>query len=173
LAKELGIQQNLSTVFHPQTDGLSEHKNQWVEQYLRLIATNQEEWSNWLPLATLAHNNTANSTTGFAPSQLLIGWEPRMTPDQAESSNNQTAERLAEALRNNRILAIQALNKTANRNSTPDARWKQGQMVWLEAKNLALPYGTVKLAPRRHRPFRISKVISPVAYQLSPPDIWA
>jgi len=34
LAKELGIQQNLSTVFHPQTDGLSKRKNQWIEQYL-------------------------------------------------------------------------------------------------------------------------------------------
>src|SRR5487761_1770368 len=40
LTKSLGIQQNLSTAYHPQTDGLSERKNQWVEQYLRLIATN-------------------------------------------------------------------------------------------------------------------------------------
>jgi hypothetical protein len=69
-----------------------------VEQYLQLITANQEEWSNWLPLATLAHNNIANSTTGFAPSQLLIRWEPMMTPDQAELSNNQIAEQLAEAL---------------------------------------------------------------------------
>jgi hypothetical protein len=172
LAKELGIQQNLSTAFHPQTDGLSERKNQWVEQYLRLIATNQEEWSNWLPVATLAHNNSANSTTGFAPSQLLIGWEPRMTPEQAELSNNQAAEQIAESLRNNRVMAIQALNRIANKNPTPDAKWTQGQMVWLEAKNLALPYGTVKLAPRRHGPFRISKVILPVAYQLMLPLQW-
>jgi transposase InsO family protein len=34
LAEGLGIRQNLSTVFHPQTDGLSERKNQWIEQYL-------------------------------------------------------------------------------------------------------------------------------------------
>jgi hypothetical protein len=45
-------------------------------------------------------------------------------------------------------------------------------MVWLEAKNLALPYGTVKLAPRRHGPFCISKIISPVAYQLALPLQW-
>ena len=30
--KRLGIQQSLSTTAHPQTDGLSEWKNQWVEQ---------------------------------------------------------------------------------------------------------------------------------------------
>ena len=34
LATKLGINQNLSTAFHPQTDGLLERKNQWVEQYL-------------------------------------------------------------------------------------------------------------------------------------------
>ena len=34
LTTKLGINCNISTVFHPQTDGLSERKNQWVEQYL-------------------------------------------------------------------------------------------------------------------------------------------
>jgi transposase InsO family protein len=34
LTKQLDIKRNLSTAFHPQTDGLSERTNQWVEQYL-------------------------------------------------------------------------------------------------------------------------------------------
>ena len=37
LATKLGITQNLLTAFHPQTNSLSEHKNQWVEQYLQLV----------------------------------------------------------------------------------------------------------------------------------------
>ena len=31
LCQQLGIRQNISTAYHPQTDGLSERKNQWVE----------------------------------------------------------------------------------------------------------------------------------------------
>jgi hypothetical protein len=45
LTKALSINQNLLTAFHPQTDGLSERKNQWIEQYLRIITGGQpEDW---------------------------------------------------------------------------------------------------------------------------------
>jgi hypothetical protein len=92
LTKGLGIDQNLSTAFHPQTDGLSEQTNQWVEQYLCLIATNQNEWSKWLPMATTVHNNSRNSTPGFTPNKLLIGWEPPLSVEQRAESKNFTAE---------------------------------------------------------------------------------
>ena len=45
-------------------------------------------------------------------------------------------------------MAIHALNKAAYKAGTPTMVWKVGQLVWLEGKNLPLPYSTVKLAPR-------------------------
>ena len=42
----------------------------------------------------------------------------------------------------------------------------------MDAKNLTLPYGSAKLAPRRHGPFEITKVMSPVVYQLRLPPQW-
>jgi hypothetical protein len=54
----LGIEQNLSMAFHPQMDGLSEWKNQWIEQYLRLVSSiAPEDWTYWLTLALAVHNN--------------------------------------------------------------------------------------------------------------------
>ena len=47
-----------------------------------------------------------------------------------------------------------------------------GDQVWLEAKNLALPYQMHKLALKHHGPFTIMKRVSPVAYQLSLPPAW-
>ena len=43
LCAQLGIKQNISTAFHPQTDGLSERKNQWVEQFLRFLTMHQQD----------------------------------------------------------------------------------------------------------------------------------
>ena len=37
LCRLLGIKQNISTAFHPRTDGQSERTNQWAEQYLPLL----------------------------------------------------------------------------------------------------------------------------------------
>jgi hypothetical protein len=103
--------------------------NQWVEQYLCLITANQNEWSKWLPMATAIHNNSQNSTTGFAPNELLIGWEPPLVIKQRSESKNQMAEEFLSSMRRNRLMAIHALNKVAYKTGTPTSIWKTGQLV--------------------------------------------
>ena len=90
LTKKLGIEQNLSSAFHPQTDGLSERKNQWIEQYLRIVTSQHpEDWTNWLALATAVHNNRRNATTGLSPNQILLGIEPPLVPQKETPTGNQ------------------------------------------------------------------------------------
>jgi len=150
-----------------------ERKNQWVEQYLRLIANaQQEDWSQWLTVATTVHNDHVNATLGMMPSEILLGYRPTLHPNQNVPSSNQTAEQRMETLHQKRTQAIAAINKVANQGHTPEGRFKEGDQVWLEATNLKLPYHTLKLAPRRQGPFCVSKVISPVAYQLALPLSW-
>jgi len=120
LANKIGAKQNLSTAFHPQTDGLSERKNQWIEQYLRLITNaQQEDWSQWLTVATAVHNDHVNATLGMAPSEILLGYRPTLHPDQNVPSNNQTVEQRMETLHQRRAQAIAAINKVANKEHTP------------------------------------------------------
>ena len=99
LTTKLGISQNLSTAFHPQTDGISERKNQWIEQYLRIVTSaNPEDWTQWLDIASLVHNNRRNATTGLSPNQILMGYEPTLAPSETPPSNNETVEQRIQEL---------------------------------------------------------------------------
>ena len=169
LTQELSIQQNISTAFHPQTDGLTERMNQWVEQYLHLILANQKDWSTWLPVAMAVHNNLANVTMGKTPHELLIGITPPLSPEQQNDANNVLVHDQVQLLSQYRALAVEALNRKA---TIPKAKWAIGEQVWLEGKNLSLPYGSAKLASRCHGPFKIVKVVSSVAYELALPPQW-
>ena len=92
--KKLGIQQSLSTAFHPQTDGLSEQKNQWVEQYLCAItASHPKDWSYWISVALAVHNNWINSTTGLSPNQVLFRYTPCLTPSEVIKTDNEAVEK--------------------------------------------------------------------------------
>jgi len=106
---------------------------------------------------------------GFAPNELLIGREPPAIPSQGEGAQNPLAEQRVEQLRQWQILATRALNNIAQKVRPTEARWRPGQKVWLEVKNLALPYRTIKLAPQCHGPFKILKVLSLVIYKLELP----
>jgi hypothetical protein len=123
-------------------------------------------------MATIVHNNARNSTTGFTPSTLLVGWEPTLAPLQKQPSSNLAASCSVEQLRRYRAMATQALNSAAAHHHPTTNLWTVGQQVWLDAKNLKLSYGTTKLAPRRHGPFRITRVLSPVAYEIGLPAQW-
>ena len=57
LPQQLDIHFNLSTAFHPQSDGQTERVNQILGQFLRTL-TNYDDWERLLPLAELTYNNT-------------------------------------------------------------------------------------------------------------------
>ena len=58
------------------------------------------------------------------------------------------------------------VQKKWTKGKTPEQRYKQGNQVWLEGRNLRIDRPSTKLAPKRHEPFKIKKVLSPITYQL-------
>ena len=48
----------------------------------------------------------------------------------------------------------------------------KGEKVWLEAQNLKRSITDPKFTPKREGPFTITKVLSPISYQLHLPKTW-
>jgi hypothetical protein len=68
LCRLLGVKQNISSTYHPQTDGQSKCTNQSLEQYLRLYCdTQQDKWAEFLPLAQYVRNSWKHSTMRQTP----------------------------------------------------------------------------------------------------------
>ena len=78
----LGIKTKLSTAFHPQMNGQTEHMNQELEQYLWFfIDYRQKDWPEWLALAEFAVNNKVHSTIKISPFIANYRRELRMGAD--------------------------------------------------------------------------------------------
>jgi hypothetical protein len=175
LCKMLGIQQNISTAYHPRTDGQSERSNQWLEQYLRFwVNERQDDWAQYLPLAKFAHNNWPNESTCESPFQVLMGYHPRADYSGTPSTIPRVTTRLEqynEARRKVQDLMRQAQQSWVRHRDTP--KYKEGDQVWLEGRHLRTNQPTAKLAPKRHRPFKVIQVMSPINYRLELPTQWS
>jgi hypothetical protein len=85
----LGTRLNLSTSFHPQTDGQSERTIQTLEDLLRAcILDFGGSWEDHLPLVEFTYNNNYQTTVGMAPYEELYGRKCR-TPLCWEEVGNQ------------------------------------------------------------------------------------
>jgi hypothetical protein len=128
----------------------------------------------YLPMAEFAHNNWTSETTGESPFKLLMGYHPRADWTDKPSPLPQVTRRLEEFKKARRCaqeLMIKAQSMWVKYKDTP--KYKEGDLVWLEGKRLRTNQPTAKLAPRRHGPFKIKQVMSPVNYRLELPTQWS
>ena len=175
LCRVLGIQQNISTAYHPRMDGQSERSNQWLEQYLRFwVNERQDDWAQRLPIAEFVHNNWPNETTRESPFHMLMGYHPRADWTDTRSPIPQVmthVEQFKEARGKAQELMKRAQLSWVKHRDTP--KYQEGDQVWLEGRHLRTNQPTAKLAPRRHGPFPIVQVMSPVNYRLKLPPQWS
>jgi transposase InsO family protein len=85
----LGIRPRMSTSFRPQTDGQTEKVNQSVELYVRTFCNyEQDDWTDLLPFAEYAYNNSVTQGTGLSPFYTNYSYHPRTNWPTAEETNN-------------------------------------------------------------------------------------
>lgn len=169
---------NMSTSYHPQTDGQTERANRTLEDMLRAyVSAQQDDWDELLPLVEMAYNDSVQASTGFSPYYLNTGRNLSTSLTQAmehvdELLTPATAElvrRWDEALikaRENIRKAQQRQQRYADEHRR-ELRLEPGAKVLLSTENLrAHMVGAPKFLPRFIGPYTIKRVVSPTAYEL-------
>jgi transposase InsO family protein len=97
LNRLLGIKQNPSTAYHPETDGQTERVNQEIEKYLRaFVSYQQDDWTEWLDLAEFVYNDRTHSTTQQSPFYVMHGQHPwKGDPTPKDTKVQDIEERIA------------------------------------------------------------------------------
>jgi len=160
----LHIKRNLSTAYHPETDGQTEHLNQILEQYLQIYVNyDQDDWYDLLPLVEFAYNNTPHSATNLTPFFANKGYHPHLEVSY-DSVPSGAAQQLAQSLGDvQRFLREQLQITHAQYESSTESQraaippFAVGDLVWLNMHNLRTQRPSKKLDSSGSVPFPSSR----------------
>ena len=181
LIKELGVKLNLSTTFHPQTDGQSERIIQTLEDMLRsCVLQFKGHWNEYLPLAEFTYNNSYHSSIEISPYEALYGKQYRTPLCWNETGEHkllgpeivQTIVDKVNVIRA-RLKAAQDRQKSYVDKRRKDLEFEVEDRVFLKLspwKGVVHFGKRVKLSPRYIGPSEIVERIGPVAYRLDLPE---
>ncbi len=175
--RQIGASASLSSGFHPQTNGQCERANQDLERMLRcLTSNNPSSWCQQLSWIEYARNSLPVAASGMSPFECSVGYKPPLFPSQEPDAAVpstlafvQCCRRTWERVREILLRTAGRTKAAADRRRSPPPTYVCGQRVWLSTKDLPLRSPSRKLAPRFIGPYRVTKVVNPVAIRLKLP----
>ncbi|GJX30150.1 putative reverse transcriptase domain-containing protein [Tanacetum coccineum] len=181
LQEALGTRLDMSTAYHPQTDGQSERTIQTLEDMLRACVMDfGGSWDTHLPLIEFSYNNSYHTSIKCAPFEALYGRKCRSPVIWTEVGESQLIGPEIVQETTEKIFQIKERLKTARsrQKSYADKRRKPlefevGDRVLLKVspwKGVVRFGKKGKLAPRYVGPFEIIERVGPVAYRLKLPQ---
>jgi hypothetical protein len=179
LYKGLGIEPRFSTAYHLQTQGQVENNNKWVETYLRMSCSHhQDDWADLLPMAEFSYNNHHHPSIDTTPFFTNFGYHPMLSNVPTAAQSNPLDIRM-QRIYNVQVECKRVIERSQEISKWAYDRWKRnnpgfqvGDLVWLEATNLATNEPSLKLASKQHGPFQIQDRLSDLTYQLELPTHW-
>lgn len=181
LFKLADVQLNMSSAYHPQTDGQTERVNQCLETFLRcFVHACPASWSQWVSLAAYWYNVSPHSATGKSPFLVLYGYEPRhfgVSVDDAVTVSDLSSWLQERSLMNELVKQHLLRAKTKMKQQSDKFRservFQVGDWVFLKAQ----PYVQSSLAPRANQklafkffgPYQVLSRVGAVAYRLKLP----
>ncbi|WMV23522.1 hypothetical protein MTR67_016913, partial [Solanum verrucosum] len=177
----LGSKVNLSTAFHPQTDGQAERTIQTLEDILRACVIDfKGNWDDHLPLIEFAYNNSYHSSIQMAPYEALYGRRCRSPIGWFEvgEAGLKGPDLFHQAMEKVKVIQERLKTAQSHQKSYTDVRrraleFEVDDWVYLEVSPMkgVMRFGKKgKLSPRYIGPYRITKRIGNVAYELELPQ---
>ncbi|GJR50985.1 putative reverse transcriptase domain-containing protein [Tanacetum coccineum] len=181
LQKVLGTSLDMSTAYHPQTDGQSERTIQTLKDMLRACVIDfGNGWVKHLPLVEFSYNNSYHASIKAAPFEALYGRKCRSPVCWAEVGEVQlTGPEIVQETTEKIIQVKQRMQAARDRQkSYADLKHKPmefevGDKVMLKVspwKGVVCFGKRGKLNPRFVGPFKVIKRVGDVAYKLELPE---
>ncbi|GJT76923.1 putative reverse transcriptase domain-containing protein [Tanacetum coccineum] len=181
LQKALGTNLDMSTAYHPQTDGQRKRTIQTLEDMLRACAIDfGKSWVNNLPLVEFSYNNSYHASIKAAPFEALYGRKCHSPICWAEVRDVQlTGLEIVRETTEKIIQIKQRMQATRDRQKSY-ADFKRKPMEFQVGDKVMLkvsPWKGVvrfgkwgKLNPRYVGPFKVLEQVGSVAYNLELPQ---
>ncbi|KAJ9556981.1 hypothetical protein OSB04_011595 [Centaurea solstitialis] len=180
LQAALGTSVDLSTAYHPQTDGQTERTIQTLEDMLRACVLEfGGSWDDHLPLVEFSYNNSYHTSIQCAPYEALYGRKCRSPLNWLEVGESrllrpdivqETTDKIK--LVQEKLKAARDRQKSYADNRRKPLEFQVGDKVLLKVspwKGLIRFGKKGKLSPRFVGPFEVIERIGPVAYRLDLP----